>query len=102
MGVRKSLLTMAFALGVSASAWARVDVGIRVGVMPPPPRVVGVVGVAPGPGYVWTNGYWDWSGGRWVWVEGRWLRPPGPHRVWVEPRYHRYHGYYHYHHGYWR
>ena len=49
---------------------------------PPPPRY-GVVGYAPGPGYVWTDGYWDWRGGGWVWVGGRWMRPPHPRAVWV-------------------
>ena len=68
---------------------------------PPAPRY-GVVGVAPGAGYVWTNGYWDWNGGRWVWIGGRWAAVPHRHHVWVEPYYHPYHGHYHYHHGYWR
>ena len=35
---------------------------------PPPPRY-GVIGRAPGPGYVWTDGYWNWSG-RPLFVEG--------------------------------
>ena len=29
---------------------------------PPPPPRYGVMGFAPGPGYVWTDGYWDWRG----------------------------------------
>ena len=38
---------------------------------PPPPRVAGgVVGLAPGPGYLWINGYWDWSRGYRYWVPG--------------------------------
>ena len=45
--------------------------GDVVQVAPPPPRVE-VIGVAPGPGYVWLNGYWGWSGGRHTWVGGRW------------------------------
>ncbi len=49
---------------------------------PPPPRHA-VVGYAPGPGWVWTDGYWDWRGGRWYWVEGRWMRPPRAHAAWV-------------------
>jgi hypothetical protein len=54
---------------------------------PPPPPRYGVMGYAPGPGFVWTDGYWDWRGGRWFWVDGRW-REDG-HRY----RFHR---------GYWR
>ena len=68
---------------------------------PPPPPRYGVMGFAPGPGYVWTDGYYDWRGGRWFWVDGRWLRPPRPRRLgtrtWREEghrwRFHR---------GYWR
>jgi hypothetical protein len=49
---------------------------------PPPPRY-GVIGVAPGAGYVWTEGYYNWSGGAYVWTPGRWMRPPHPRAVWV-------------------
>jgi hypothetical protein len=85
------------------TGFAGVDVGVSVGTIPPPPQVVpGAVGIAPGPGYVWTNGYWDWSGGAWVWVGGRWALPPHGSHVWVEPYYHPYQGHYHYHRGHWR
>ncbi len=53
---------------------------------PPPPRYA-VVGVAPGPGFVWTSGYWDLRGSNWAWVEGRWMRPPRPRAVWVAPEW---------------
>lgn len=56
--------------------------GVAVRFAPPPPRYA-VVGVAPGPGYVWAEGFWDWRGGRYVWVTGRWMRPPHPGAVWV-------------------
>ncbi len=108
MKFKRIIATGALALGtmfISSTAFARVgvDVGIAVGGPPPAPRVVGPVGVAPGPGYVWTNGYWDWAGGTWAWRDGRWAVPPHGHHVWVEPYYHPYgHGAYHYHHGYWR
>ena len=36
--------------------------GAVVGFAPPPPRYA-VVGVAPGPGYVWTEGFYDYRGG---------------------------------------
>jgi hypothetical protein len=53
---------------------------------PPAPRY-GVVGMAPGPGYIWTDGYWDWRGRNWYWVDGRWQRPPRPRAVWVRPEW---------------
>ncbi len=58
---------------------------VRAGVVsfgPPPPRY-GVVGVAPGAGYVWTEGFYDYRGGAYVWVPGRWMRPPRARAVWV-------------------
>jgi WXXGXW repeat (2 copies) len=39
--------------------------------------------VAPGPGYIWTPGYWRWSGRDYVWVSGSWVRPPRTTAVWV-------------------
>jgi hypothetical protein len=37
----------------------------------PPPVRVETRSVAPGPGYVWTSGYWRWTGARYEWVPGR-------------------------------
>ena len=83
---------------------AHVDFGIVVGTPPPPPlvAVVGPVGVPPGPGYVWVDGYWDWLDGRWVWTPGRWVLPPRPRAVWVVPTFHPYHDRYRFHRGHWR
>ncbi len=53
---------------------------------PPPPRYA-AVGVAPGPGYVWVQGFWDRSGSSWAWREGRWERPPHGHATWVPDRW---------------
>jgi len=67
---------------------AHVNLGIAVGTPPPPPPaayVAGPVGVAPGPGYVWVDGYWNWVGGRYVWVPGAWVLPPPGHKVWIAP-----------------
>lgn len=40
--------------------------------------------VAPGTGYVWTNGYWRWTGAGYEWVPGGWIARPRPAAVWVE------------------
>lgn len=50
---------------------------------PPPPPRFGAFGAAPGPGYLWADGYWDYRGRGWYWVPGRWARPPRPRAVWV-------------------
>jgi hypothetical protein len=90
MKLNKTLFAVAALLIAPAfvAAAAHVDLGIAVGTPPPPPPaayVAGPVGVAPGPGYVWVDGYWNWVGGRWVWVPGAWILPPHGHRVWVAP-----------------
>jgi hypothetical protein len=80
--MKKLLLLVAVLFGTILAGCAAGDRYVAVRVAPPPPRY-GVVGFAPGPGYVWTDGYWDWRGGSWFWVGGRWLRPPHPRAVWV-------------------
>ncbi len=100
--MRNKLLAGAFVLFSTVLAGCAVGGGYYAQYGPPPPRYYGAIGVAPGPGYVWTNGYWDWRGGRWGWVDGRWARPPRPHAVWVSPEWrHERHGY-RFHRGYWR
>jgi len=72
--------------------------------VPPPPaaRVVGAVGYAPGPGYVWTDGFWDLRGSRWVWVSGEWRRPPRAHTVWVRSYWEPHGRNWRFHRGHWR
>jgi hypothetical protein len=60
--------------------------GYSYGYAPPPPRYA-VVGVAPGPGYIWTNGYWDRDHDRWAWRDGRWAVPPRGRTTYVAPRW---------------
>lgn len=54
----------------------------------PPAPYVEIVGTAPGPQYVWVDGYWWWNGNDYIWVRGHWGIPPGPtyvyrHGGWV-------------------
>ncbi len=80
--MRHRILAAAFfAAFVSACVPPPPPGAVFVRVAPPRARVE-VIGVAPGPGYVWIAGYHAWRGGAYVWVPGRWERPP-------EPRYHR-------------
>lgn len=102
MSIRTFAGTAILFAGLSPFAVARVSASIVVGTAPPPPVAVGVVGLAPAPGYVWVGGYWDWVGGKWVWVPGRWVEPPRRHAVWVAPRYVPYHEHFRYYHGHWR
>jgi hypothetical protein len=74
----------------------------RYDVPPPPPPRAGIVGYAPGPGYVWCDGYWDLRGGRWFWVNGFWNRPPHQRAVWVPSYWERHGRDYRFHRGRWR
>jgi hypothetical protein len=74
-----ALLAGALALGACAT---HVRGAVYVPVAPPPP-VVEVRPVVPGPGYVWIPGYHRWDGARYVWVRGRWELAPRGHAHWV-------------------
>jgi hypothetical protein len=95
--IRAVLCSVLFAGGVIGAAQTTV---IRIA--PPPPVRVGVVGHAPGPGYVWIGGYQSWSGTRYVWVAGRWVRPPRAGVIWVAPRWAPSGGGWVFYKGYWR
>ena len=77
---RKLLATGFVMIGTLLSACAA-NGAMYVRFAPPPPRY-GVIGVAPGPGYMWAEGFWDWRGGNYVWAPGRWMRPPHARAVW--------------------
>jgi hypothetical protein len=53
----------------------------------PPPWRTEVIGVTPGPGFLWTPGFQAFRDGAYVWTPGSWLRPPGEGFGWVEPHY---------------
>jgi hypothetical protein len=55
----------------------------------PPPVRVETRTVAPGPGYVWTSGYWRWTGARYEWVSGNWIVRPRTTAVWMEGHWER-------------
>lgn len=67
-------------------AFGQVSIGIQIGA-PPPPRVLRVRPVAPGPAFVWIDGYWYPVRNRWVWHSGYWTRLPFPGARWVVPRH---------------
>ena len=98
---QKLLVTAVLTFGAFLSACA-VQGAYVVRYGPPAPRYA-VVGVAPGPGFVWTDGFWDWRGGSYVWVSGRWTRPPRPRAVWVPGNWvERPHRGWEFHRGHWR
>lgn len=97
---------VAVATVVLLGAWAfsacdHVTYFAGVNFAPPPPLVVGPVGPSPGPGFVWTDGYYTWGSNRWMWQQGRWSRPPRRGYVWRKPYYEPYHNGYRMHQGHW-
>ncbi len=99
--MKKLLLIGTILLGTMLSACATGGAyAVRIG--PPPPPRYGVMGYAPGPGYAWTDGYWDWRGGRWFWMNGVWLRPPHRRSVYVPGVWVQSNRRYRFHRGYWR
>lgn len=80
------LFVMFLLMGIGSAAAAQVAVGITIGA-PPPPRVVRVRPVAPGPAYVWVDGFWRPVHGHYVWHAGYWSRPPYVGAHWVVPHH---------------
>jgi hypothetical protein len=52
---------------------------------PPPADKAEVVtpSVAPGPDYIWVNGYWVRQGASWLWTPGTWVRQPHANAAWI-------------------
>ena len=80
--MKRQLLAASFLIAGTLFSGCAARGAVVVGFAPPPPRY-GVIGVAPGPGYVWIDGFWGWSGNRYVWTAGRWAQPPHAHARWV-------------------
>ena len=97
-GFAKWLLGAAlFAAPLAAFAGVFVSVNIA-----PPPLPVYAQPVIPGPGYMWTPGYWRWSDDGYFWVPGTWVLAPYTGALWT-PGYWGWGGggYYVFHAGYW-
>jgi hypothetical protein len=80
--MNRKLLALLLLAGGSVFGQISVTIG-----PPPPPRVVRVQPVRPGPDYVWVEGYWYPSGRHYRWHEGYWTRAPYSGARWVGPRY---------------
>ena len=99
---RTKLLAAAVILfGSALSACGGYGAGY-VAVGPPPAPRYGVIGYAPGPGYVWTDGYWNYTGHGWAWINGRWMRPPRGRHTWMRSEWRHEGGRWRYHEGHWR
>jgi hypothetical protein len=73
-----ALLLFAAIAGVSEASAQLVSITIAPPVLPvyeQPP--------IPGPGYIWTPGYWAWGDDGYYWVPGTWVLPPAVGLLWT-------------------
>lgn len=98
MGTLLVLLAMAAA---PAPSFARMSVGIFVN-FGPPALPVYEQPPCPGPGYMWTPGYWAWDpDAGYYWVPGTWVVAPFAGALWTPGYWGFYDGGYRWYPGYW-
>jgi len=87
---------------VPGASFASVDVAINITAGTPPPVLpVYTQPICPGPGYIWTPGYWAWGPEGYYWVPGVWVVAPTPGMLWTPPYWGWSGGVYLFHPGYW-
>ena len=66
----------------AVSSWGQVVISVRFG---PPVLPVYAQPLCPGPGYIWTPGYWAWGpdDDGYYWVPGTWVIAPQPGFLWT-------------------
>jgi YXWGXW repeat-containing protein len=87
-------------LAIPATSSAQVAVGISVHIGPPALPVYAQP-VIPGPGYLWTPGYWAYGPDGYYWVPGTWVLPPTAGLLWTPGYWGWAGGLYVWHGGYW-
>jgi len=92
------LLVIPVALCSPSSAQIAVGLSVRIG---PPALPIYAQPIAPGPGYLWTPGYWGWNDdGGYYWVPGTWVVAPIG-MLWTPGYWGWGGGFYAWHPGYW-
>src|SRR6516162_7926400 len=96
--IRCLILLSAVLVGTVASLSAGVFISVAIG---PPALPVYAQPIAPGPGYIWTPGYWAWGPDGYFWVPGTWALAPAPGLLWTPGYWAFSTGLYCWHPGYW-
>ena len=87
-------------LSLSTTSSAQIGIGISVRIGPPALPVYAQP-ICPGPGYLWTPGYWAWNDdGGYYWVPGTWVVAPVG-MLWTPGYWGFAGGFYGWHAGYW-
>lgn len=100
--MKRGLFSIVLAGALLGAGCGGAYVGSYYASTPPPPLRAEVYGVAPGPGFIWINGYWGSQGGRYSWVPGRWDRPPRGRSRWETGRWEQRGNQYRFRQGHWR
>jgi WXXGXW repeat (2 copies) len=97
-----AVLAIVFALlAAPAASRARVSVGIAVS-FGPPALPYYAQPLCPGPGYIWTPGYWAWDPDYgYYWVPGTWVEAPFVGALWTPGYWGFENGFYVWSPGYW-
>ncbi len=85
-------------LSIPALSFGGVAISVSIG---PPPIPVYTQPLCPGPGYMWTPGYWAWGDDGYYWVPGTWVMAPQPGFLWTPGYWGWAGGVYLWHGGYW-
>ncbi len=94
------LTLSAVVMAVVPAAEAGVAIGVSVQLAPPALPVYDQP-VCPGPGYLWTPGYWAYGPDGYYWVPGIWVLAPHPSLLWTPGYWGWADGAYLWHAGYW-
>jgi len=76
------MLFSAVSMGMPAASNAQIAVGVSVRIGPPVLPVYAQP-ICPGPGYIWTPGYWGYGDEGYYWVPGTWVMAPEPGLLWT-------------------
>lgn len=92
-----STLTACF-MAISFPSFAGVFVSVSIA---PPPLPIYAQPVMPGPGYIWTPGYWAYADDGYFWVPGTWVLAPYIGALWTPGYWGWSNGFYVFNRGYW-
>lgn len=92
------LALVVLALPSGASGQVAVGISVHIG---PPALPVYAQPICPGPGYIWTPGYWAYGEDGYYWVPGTWVVAPEPGLLWTPGYWGFAGGVYGWHTGYW-
>jgi WXXGXW repeat (2 copies) len=82
LGSIAAALVLSVGLLLTSRPTLALDVGVSVTIAPPELPVYEQPEI-PGPGYLWTPGYWAWGDEGYYWVPGTWVLPPQEGYLWT-------------------